>query len=233
MKKLIALALLLVMTFAAVSCAKEDEPIDPEKQKEGWANFDDFTADELEGASKPLLEDAIESVEDEKIVPVTLLGTKVITGTRYAYLVVATPRNTQNPRLQIMIIDHDVDAAVKVVSRKDLLVAKYIDNEEPSLKAEQEPSTGAWNVKSKVQVCDIESQIKEPVVAALTDYDEYLYKPIACAGIKPADNQIALLCRRTTKHATESDLCMVIAKIDGNDAKIISIDNVPLTDFED
>ena len=230
MKRLIALALLLVMTFAAVSCKNADEPIDPEKQKEGWANFDDFEADELEGASALVFEDAIESVKGEKIVPVTVLGTKVITGTRYAYLAVTTPRAKQSPRLQIVVIDHGVDGVAKIAFRKDLLVAKYIDNEEPSLKTE--PSAGAWEIKSKVQVCDIESQVKDPVVAALTDYDEYLYKPIACAGIKPADNQVALLCRRTNKHATKSDLCMVIAKINGTDGKIISIDNVPLTDFE-
>lgn len=217
MKKIITLIILLLITITVVGCTKKETetPI-----VGGWEK--DVSENRI------LLEEEVEhiftravSTEKEKYTPIALLGTQVVAGNNYMFLV------TENGKeYKVMIIYHDLEGNDKVTSISSIDLNKYVNVEKQD--TNDEMVSGGWSttIPEKGNVIEIEVDFASAVVNA-----PKTFTPIAVLGHQVVSGTNYAVLTYGKYNDKEGVYILTLYKdLEGN-SKIISEHYLDLGDF--
>ena len=171
MKKKILLGLTLILTLTLITGCKKEEK--EEVKTGGWEK--DISENRI------LLDDEVEHIftratsnEKEKYTPIALLGTQVVAGTNYMFLV------TENSKeYKVMIIYHDLEGNDKVTSVKSIDLEKYVNKEKQDTK--EENLSGGWSTTIPGKANALDEEIETAFINATVNAEKH-FVPIAVLG---------------------------------------------------
>jgi len=218
MKKKILLVLTLILTLTLITGCKKEEK--EETKVCGWEK--DVSENRI------LLDDEVEHIfiratsnEKEKYTPIALLGTQVVAGTNYMFLV------TENSKeYKVMIIYNDLEGNAKVTSISPIDLEKYVNNEKQDTK--EGTLSGGWSttIPGKGNVIEIEADFVNAVVNS-----EKQFTPIAVLGhqVVAGTNYAVLTYGRLNEK--EGVYVLTLYKDLEENSKILSEHYIDLGDF--
>lgn len=221
MKKLISIALVLLLIFSLAACGGQKK--DPEIPG-GYTAPEKLTISSLSDEMAKVFADACES-SGKTLTPAALLGTQVVAGTNYAFLC------TEDGNPSVAIISEGLDGKAEVTSVKELDVTAYTGKD---AEADNELLEGGFAVTEAVTANKIDDDAQKALDTALEGLVGMNYEPVALLGTQAVSGtNYAILCKGTpvTPDAVSAlYVVTVYAGLDGK-AEISSSAALNLADF--
>lgn len=223
MKKLISIALVLLLVFSLAACGGQKKEPGSEVIG-GYTVPEKLTDSELAGDVAAVFEEACKN-SDKTLTPAALLGTQVVAGTNYAFLC------TEDGKPSVAIIFEGIAGKAEVASVKELDVAAYTGKD---AEAGNELLEGGFAVTEAVTANKIDDNAQKALDTAVEGLVGMNYEPVALLGTQVVSGtNYAILCKGTpvTPDAVSAlYVVTVYAGLDGK-AEISSSAALNLADF--
>lgn len=192
MKKMIAiaLALLLVLSFAACAGGNKAPEAETTAADElvagGWTTPEKLADAKLAEETVDMFSKACEKAE-KNLTPAAILGTQVVAGTNYAFLC------TEENKPVVAILYKGLEGDAELLSVKPIDVGAITESE---TEAGEEELAGGWTVGEEVTANDIGEDAQKALDAALKGFAGMSYEPVAVLGTQVvAGVNYVILCK--------------------------------------
>ena len=213
MKKKSLIIALIIVCLVVVGCKKE------ETKKGDWVLS-------LSEANDFLDEDAKAAILDynKELKPIALLGTQVVAGTNYMYLV------CDSSSYKVVVIYKDLEGKMQVTKISDFDVTKYA-NENKSM--DVETVVGGWTTEIPGKPMMLEDSVQEAFDEANGKIVGVTYYPIRVLATKEKDGtNYAILCYGKMSDANgTTGIYVQTLYVTGNTKEIVSISSIDLKDY--
>lgn len=207
MKKILLVALSMILVLGVVGCNKKPEPVEPETTvgptgglAGGWQINMDNSLDSMPQEAASAWCGAMEGITGAEYVPVAVIGTQVVAGTNYMFLARKTTV-TKEPvvSLAAVVAYFDIQGGSKLVSIKDLDLGALTSKENSGT----DPETGlagGWTAFEEMdKMADVTDEEKATFEKALDGMVGVGYTPVTILGTQVvAGENIAYLAKGTT-----------------------------------
>lgn len=200
----------------------------------GWTfNQEDMSA-ELKGIQKEF-DEACSDLDGAVLKPVTILGSQVVSGFRYAILCQSTPVTPNAATsLCVVVLQIGVNGTKEIVKSAPIDLGEYA-NKESTGTSPVELAAGGWSFESDYTPAGFSKEAQAAYDKTVGSLDGVAYTPIAMLGTQvTAGINYAFLCCQTlqTEESTYEALCLafVYDGVDGN-AEVSSIVNFNISDL--
>ena len=225
-KRILTLVLLLVLAIGLTGCAKKDED---KKKKDTKKTEWKLVTDGSTTISKKALtafNSATKKFTGSKLEPIALLGTQVVSGKNYVFLVRSTTTTEKaETSLKVVIVYNSLKDKASIKSITDFDINKYVDKK---IENEAKEADGAITAVTKVN----DAVIEEKALASFNKATETLtgatYTPISLIATSDKGYSFITLGNTATAEANYSINVVTIEK-----DKVKTIAYVDLADFNE
>lgn len=227
MRKYLIGLFIFVSCISLVGCGNEKkEKKEENKTVGGWEIL--LTDKEVSMSEDELniFNKAISKYTDSKLKPVALLGTQVVAGINYMYLV------KDSSKYKVVVIYNDLKNNATVTNVKDFDITNYAGKEIPK---EYEEAVGSWNVNSTGKALVLEDEkIEESFDKAISKVDSMIFNPICVLGKQVVSGTNYAILTYAKGNNSDTSVSIYVATLyvdlDGN-AEIPYLAYVNLADF--
>ena len=221
MKKNIILATVLVaLCIFVVGCGKKEEK--KEEKIVEWVS--DITQNSMTMSDKELkIFKAATKDSGKNYEPIAILGTQVVAGTNYMFLV-----TEDSTSYKVLVIYNTLKNKSSIIATADFDYSKYLGK---NTQFEASEETGGWTVTAPAKPVQLDEKVQAAFDSAMEEYVGATYYPIAqVAHTKDDKPQYAILCYGKLATAT-ADTGIYLVTLDSANNEFKSITYIDIADF--
>lgn len=222
MKKLISLALILILVFSFAACGGKTET-QPEVTG-GYTVPEKLNDSTLARDIAQMFDEACEN-SGKTLTPAALLGTQVVAGTNYAFLC------ADEGKISVAIVYEALDGKAEITSVKQIDITAFTGTDKD---ADPQPLEGGFVITEAVTSNVIDEDAQKALDTALEGYTGMGYEPVALLGTQVvAGVNYAILCKGTpvVPDAVSSLYVLTVYSAPDGTAEIASCAAFNLADF--
>lgn len=227
MKKLLLIltAALLIISFTACSNSK---PADTQVSG-GWTLHTDTVSMSMSDDAMQAFNKAVKDVKDVTYSPVALLGTQVVSGTNYAFLVIEKSGDTE--AFKVLIIYSDLNGNAEIIKKSDFNVEKYTQGEGST---PDQGLSGGWSVDPDTAAQPLPEDAQKAFDAAVEGLTGNSLTPLALLATQVVSGtNYAILCMGTTVTEEPVSTMQVVTIYEDTEGKseITNIHTLDIAEF--